>query len=244
MTRPPPGVSFAQFFPNAPKVRAEAQAQSHGRAADRERSSRGVSGADSSRAPAAAAAALDADATTTKTAAALARPSHGDAPHPHADDNASPTAEMPSTVGSASSHASSASSIFSSSLRPSATAPSSRLRDSLSNSPAPAPKPDMSAFASAPTDHARQASRQTRPVVDNGSLSHDRPPAERVPARDPLPSVKGMKCTYDPILDRLRNKGVSKNAKPTYKEFGLVRTTIIYPGCRGEGGRHVVSSLY
>ncbi|PNY18312.1 Histone-lysine N-methyltransferase, H3 lysine-4 specific [Tolypocladium capitatum] len=206
MTRPPPGVSFAQFFPNAPKVRAEAQAQSQGRAADRERSSRGISGADSSREPAAA---LGASATTTDAP-------H---PHPHADDNESPTAEMSSTVGSASSHASSASSIFSSSLRPSATAPSSSLRDSLSNSPAPAPKPEIP--ASAPTDQARQASLHARPAVNNGSLSHGRPSAEHVPARDPLPSVKGMKCTYDPILDRLRNKGARKNAKPTYKEFGL-----------------------
>lgn len=38
--------------------------------------------------------------------------------------------------------------------------------------------------------------------------------------------VKGSKCTYDPLLDRVRNKGVSKSAKPIYKEFGLVRITI------------------
>ncbi|WKT43405.1 hypothetical protein QSH57_008241 [Fusarium oxysporum f. sp. vasinfectum] len=35
-----------------------------------------------------------------------------------------------------------------------------------------------------------------------------------------MPSVKGLKCTYDPLLDRVHNKSVSKNAKPTYKEFG------------------------
>lgn len=54
----------------------------------------------------------------------------------------------------------------------------------------------------------------------NGSSSSTHH-AERPPARDLFPSVKGKKCTYDPILDRVRNKGISKTAKPVYEEFGL-----------------------
>jgi histone-lysine N-methyltransferase SETD1 len=58
---------------------------------------------------------------------------------------------------------------------------------------------------------------------------------ERPPARDPLLSVKGIKCTNDPLLDRLRKKNVNKNAKPVYKEFGLVRIITEYLRCRGGG---------
>ncbi|OAQ85345.1 histone-lysine N-methyltransferase, H3 lysine-4 specific [Purpureocillium lilacinum] len=215
MTRTPPAVSFAQFFPNAAKVRAEA-----------DRPGRGPSAAapPSSREPPAA---LGVDALT-----GIARPSHAvsslpDAPHTHGDDTAndSPTTEIPSTGGSSTSHASSASSIFSTSLKPPANAPASHLcaslpRDSLSHSPAPLQRPDMPASASA--ERPGQVYRDDRSKRGAEPSPRSGPPSDgRIPARDPLPSVKGIKCTYDPILDRVRNKSVSKNAKPTYKEFGL-----------------------
>ncbi|KAJ6438690.1 [histone H3]-lysine4 N-trimethyltransferase SETD1 [Purpureocillium lavendulum] len=216
MTRTPPAVSFAQFFPNAAKVRAEA-----------DRPGRGTSAvAPSSREPPTA---LSVDAAT-----GAARPSHTasssslpDAPHSQGDDNTndSPSAEIPSTGGSSTSHASSASSVFSAALKSSANAPASHLsasvpRDSLSHSPAPPQNPDMPSSAlaerSGQTYRDDRSIRGTEPLPQS-SLASD----GRVPARDPLPSIKGIKCTYDPILDRLRNKSVSKSAKPTYKEFGL-----------------------
>lgn len=230
MTRTPPAVSFAQFFPNAAKVRAEA-----------DRPGRGPSAAapPSSREPPAA---LGVDAPT-----GIARPSHAvsslpDAPHTHGDDTAndSPTTEIPSTGGSSTSHASSASSIFSTSLKPPANAPASHLsaslpRDSLSHSPAPLQRPDMPASASA--ERPGQVYRDDRSKRGAEPSPRSGPPSDgRIPARDPLPSVKGIKCTYDPILDRVRNKSVSKNAKPTYKDFGLVRPSIHTPGLKG--GRH------
>ncbi|PHH91030.1 hypothetical protein CDD83_1869 [Cordyceps sp. RAO-2017] len=204
MTRPPAGVSFAQFFPNAPRVRAEAQAQSQGRA-DRERSRRSIAPSSSSReasaATATSAAAAPATALNADAKSSLARPSL-DAPHSHLDDNESLPGEIPSTVGSASSHASSASSVFGSSMRTSATAPPSQLsttatprasRESRSRSPAAASRPDMPAYLA--SDLSRQARRDALPADNSGSTSDKPSLAERVPARDPLPSVKGLKCT-------------------------------------------------
>ncbi|KAH6606318.1 histone-lysine n-methyltransferase [Trichoderma cornu-damae] len=217
MTRPPPGVSFAQFFPNAPKLKAEVQGR-----AERERPKRGVQVVDP---------AQETTVMTDPDTNDLARPcqniSSSDATQPHADDNGSSPGDMPSTVGSTSSHASSASSLFSGPALPAATATSSG--------------PPMSATPFTSTDspssiHALAKSTMSTPsVVDRAlgqtsenavpvgqHLPQDKAPSiERIPARDPLLSIKGVKCTYDPLLDRLRKKVVNKNAKPVYKEFGL-----------------------
>lgn len=216
MTRPPPGVSFAQFFPNAPKLKTEAQG----------RAKRGLQVVD----PAPETAVMtDADSndfarrcqTTTSSDPSLPQP------QPQADDNGSSPGDMPSTVGSTSSHASSASSLFSGSAVPVATATSSG--------------PSMSATPFTSTDspssfHAPAKSSMSTPsIVDRASGQPSENPAsagqhlrqdrtssiERIPARDPLPSIKGIKCIHDPLLDRLRKKVVNKNAKPVYREFGL-----------------------
>ncbi|KAF4465308.1 histone-lysine N-methyltransferase H3 lysine-4 specific [Fusarium albosuccineum] len=236
MTRPP-GASFAQFFPTAPKVKAQAQSRAD-RERDRDRdrpktttSSASINGLSD---PVPGSAALDADAN------ASTRPVPGPNGHLSApdilpvqlDDTESPLADIPSTVDSASSYSSAASSIFSTSARhgAAATSSSSRLptssltpiasKDSPSNSSVSAPtKTDMSAPLTADRA-ARQSSHNSPAVGPNGSISDGLPAIERVPARDPMLSVKGLKCTYDPLLDRVHNKSVSRNAKPTYKEFG------------------------
>ncbi|KAF4983641.1 hypothetical protein FZEAL_993 [Fusarium zealandicum] len=223
MTRPP-GASFAQFFPTAPKVKAQAQGRAD-RERDRERpkttpASTSINGAS------------DANDSARPVPGPNGHISASDAAPPHIDDTESPLADIPSTVDSASSYSSTASSIFSTTARygTAATAASSRLptssltpiasKDSPSNSSASAPiDPDMSASVTA--DRAARHSFHNSPVVGpNGSISDALPAIERVPARDPMPSVKGLKCTYDPLLDRVHNKSVSRNAKPTYKEFG------------------------
>ncbi|QUC18949.1 uncharacterized protein UV8b_03190 [Ustilaginoidea virens] len=222
MTRPPPGVSFAQFFPNAPKVRAEAKGR-----ADRERSSRNsIPGRDSNRDPASGA--------PDANAAALAGPSHcgilSDSPRPQSDDHDLPSGDILDTIGSASSHTSTASSVFSNSQRAITAAASSYIststtplapRDSSAYSPAPPCSKSSDMPPLAMIDHglgkahaATVSQRQDVPVSLNQHIN-------RLPARDALPSIKGKKCTYDPILDRARNKGVSKSAKPVFEEFGL-----------------------
>ena len=77
----------------------------------------------------------------------------------------------------------------------------------------------------------------------NGAESRSRPApvdisrTEREVAREPGSSVMGRKCTYDPILDRLRNKAVSKTAKPIYKEFGFVDVHAPQDPRLAKGGR-------
>ncbi|RSM07829.1 Histone-lysine N-methyltransferase, H3 lysine-4 specific [Fusarium ambrosium] len=237
MTRPP-GASFAQFFPTAPKVKAQAQSRAD-RERDRDRpkttsssSSASINGGASDPTPASAGFDAHANASAQSAPGPNGHLTVSDTLPAHPDDNGSPLADIPSTVDSASSYSSAASSIFSTSARhgAAATVTSSRLptssltpiasKDSPSNSSAPAPtKPDMSAPLAADRA-ARQSSHNSPAVGPNGSISDGPFAIERPPARDPMPSVKGLKCTYDPLLDRVHNKSVSRNAKPTYKEFG------------------------
>ncbi|KAF9775951.1 histone methyltransferase set1 [Fusarium sp. DS 682] len=227
MTRPP-GASFAQFFPTAPKVKAQYQTRPD-QNRDRDRSNTGstptsINGACD---PISTSAVLDADANIGQNGIASASDTMPTQP----DDTESPFADIPSTVDSASSYSSTASSIFSTTAHhgAAATTASSRLptssltpiasKDSPNSSASATTKPDMSTCQTADRV-ARHSSRNSPAAGLNGSISNGHPPNERIPARDPMPSVKGLKCTYDPLLDRVHNKSVSKNAKPTYKEFG------------------------
>ncbi|KAF7548608.1 hypothetical protein G7046_g8609 [Stylonectria norvegica] len=231
MTRPS-GASYAQFFPTAPKVKAQAQ---QGRAA-RDRSKPAVCGPDSLLGTAAALGS-DVNSLSNPDANPAAQSSSGlgdsrlHIPRPHVDDNDSPLADLPSTVGSSSSHSSSASSVFSTSARQAATAASSRLPTSSVTPIASKDSPSYSSSsvfsklemaASLTTDQAASQSSHNYTAADrNGTISNGVSAIERLPARDAMPSVKGSKCTYDPLLDRVHNKAVSRNAKPTYKDFGL-----------------------
>lgn len=228
MTRPPAAASYAQFFPAAPKVKAQAQDR-----VDRERSKSRSKGPDSvSEAPSTLIQEPDVNLSAPCEQNGLA----SDAPLTHVDDNESPSTDLISTIGSASSHSSSASSVFSTSARVASTAASLRLpttsvtplasKDSPSYlAPPTSSKPEMS--PSLVADPASTPESQIPSATDrNGAISNGVAAIERVPARDPMPSIKGIKCTYDPLLDRVHNKSVSRNAKPTYKEFGLVCTVI------------------
>ncbi|UKZ83641.1 hypothetical protein TrVFT333_011450 [Trichoderma virens FT-333] len=223
MTRPPPGVSFAQFFPNAPKLKTEAQG----------RAKRGLHVVDPAQDPAAM---TDADSNGFARRCQPSSSSDPTLPQPQADDNGSSPGDMPSTVGSTSSHASSASSLFSaSSALPAATATSAG--PSMSATPFTSTDSPSSLHAPAKSSMSTPSivDRALGPPPDNAAsagqhLRQDRNSSiERIPARDPLPSIKGIKCIHDPLLDRLRKKVVNKNAKPVYKEFGLVLVTKYNP---------------
>ncbi|RGP60701.1 histone-lysine n- h3 lysine-4 specific [Fusarium longipes] len=226
MTRPP-GASFAEFFPTAPKVKAQAQTRAD-QVRDRDRSktvstSSSINGAIDSTTGTAV---IETDANISSNGTVSASDTIPTQP----DDTESPFTDIPNTVDSASSYSSTASSIFSTSTRhgAAATAASSRLPTSsltpsaFKESPNLAPvvaKPDMSTHQT-PDRAAGQSSRNSPASGPNVSISNGLPSNEYIPARDPLPSVKGLKCTYDPLLDRVHNKSVSKSAKPTYQEFG------------------------
>lgn len=50
------------------------------------------------------------------------------------------------------------------------------------------------------------------------------PPVPRLHARDPSKGVKGERCTFDPLLDHKLSSSERKKATATYKDFGLVCT--------------------
>ncbi|KAL7928596.1 hypothetical protein V8C35DRAFT_228211 [Trichoderma chlorosporum] len=213
MTRPPPGVSFAQFFPNAPKLKPEAQG----------RAKRGLQVVDPAQEM------TDADSNDFARRCQPTSSLDPSLPQPHADDNGSSPGDMPSTVGSTSSHASSASSLFSASAVPVATATSTgpsvsatpfTFTDSPSSLHAP-PKSSMSTPSAPIADRALGHPSENAASAGQNLRRDGNSSIERIPARDPLPSIKGIKCIHDPLLDRLRKKVVNKNAKPVYKEFGL-----------------------
>jgi histone-lysine N-methyltransferase SETD1 len=81
--------------------------------------------------------------------------------------------------------------------------------------------PDM-AGSSATNDGITHLSEGMNGSHTNGLASYNQDALERLPARDPHTSIKGSKCTYDPLLDRHRKKNANKGSKPVYETFGLV----------------------
>lgn len=237
MTRPPHTPGFAQFFPTAPKVRAEAEVRG-----DRERPAPyRTNGVDQTRDLAA-----DSESQANGVASSHGRIS-SDAPQTQAQsrvDGKEPSpGDIPNTVDSTSSHTSTTSSVFS--ARAAATAASSRY-PTASTTPLASKDSPLSFGSTGPSKSempssalndraARQPSYTSLAPSHNGFAPDGHPIIERVPARDPTLPAMGTKCTFDPLLERLRNKGVSRSAKPTYKDFGAVCTNIISPAY-GRGG--------
>lgn len=173
-----------------------------------------------------------------------------DTAHPSNDDADSVIGESVQAVGSASSHESS-SSIFSATQQVPGPAakPHSTSITPLTNIDSPSYKnPVPPSKAQSLTPHQAEkpngvVSSYTG-VTTNGTSPHLSvlpSIAGRLPARDPTRSVKGIKCTYDPFNDRKVPSSDKKKAKPTFKEFGLVCTHIIYLAWQGRGA--VISSV-
>lgn len=171
-----------------------------------------------------------------------------DTAHHHTDDAESVTGDTLNTVGSASSHESSSSSLFSSSTRQATGTLSKTHNSTLTplttiDSPSHA-NPAGSAKAHSTTPQHSSRANGFLPTSNPGTNGASTPVpriAELAPARNPGRSVKGVKCIYDPALDRSLSNSDRRKAKPRYKEFGLVRThIIIYTQYLGRGGeRHL-----
>lgn len=151
-----------------------------------------------------------------------------------ADDNESLQGDLLNGVGSASSHTSTVSSVFSTTAQQSTM--STSLSRNLSNltpltntdsSPNRLASPHhskLSATAIVSSEYVTDIVFTDNEVLPAQSATPDQNIAEpRVHARDPEKGVKGMKCIYDPQLDRKLSSNDKKRAKPTYTEFGLVR---------------------
>jgi len=176
-----------------------------------------------------------------------------DAAHPAtADDNESVQGDTLNTVGSASSHTSTASSVFSSSarqdglngLQASKTSSSqSHLTplttvESPSSSISPNPAKQSTLTPRSTADHVNGSASQPASAAHISSSFGASSTIERVSARDHTRAVKGIKCAYDPLLDRTISSAEKKKAKPIYKEFGAVCTHIIIHSTR-QGERHL-----
>jgi histone-lysine N-methyltransferase SETD1 len=223
---------FAQFFPAASQAAVD-------RATERRK---------------AKAKAYDSTASPIPTIVGAGDASHAQSPsadglRPPVDENASPYGDvLPTTQGSASSHASTGSSVFSATAPPlghtsngTSHPPGTNFTplttlDSPSHLSHHAQQKSNNMLAASSPDHPESVG--SAPLL-NGSLATSNADTARIQARDPGPSRKGIKCTYDPILDRSLTKD-RKNAKPIFQEFGRVRFEH-YTISLLKGGRHRMS---
>ena len=172
-----------------------------------------------------------------------------DTAHPPVDDADSHLGDVAQAVGSASSHESS-SSVFSSSTAQQVSGPAPKAH---STSLTPLTTIDSPSYRTPVLPTKAQSLTPQHAEKPNGFVANAGVDADgtsaplsvlpsvtgRPPARDPTRSVKGIKVTYDPFTDR-KLPPEKRKAKPTYKEFGLVRTNTIYPAWQRGG---VISSI-
>ncbi|WYZ38925.1 hypothetical protein EsH8_III_000839 [Colletotrichum jinshuiense] len=216
--------SFAQFFPAAPRVaRDRANERERAKAKTQDTTSGSLGGPKSSGTPLAS--------VTNGSRAAGADGLLSDNSQQPTDGHESPIGDTLNVVGSASSYASTGSSIFSTSARQALPNGTSHIPASSGTPLTSVESPSYSGNAGLPKTNMLQAqnidrgeapaSHNTPASRLNSSLPEPSPPIERTPARDPIRSRKGLKCTYDPFNDRTLSKHGKKDAKPIYKEFGL-----------------------
>lgn len=226
------GASFAQFFPSAPRAAKD-------KAKEREKSK--AQQAESPTTPSVTDTQINAKALTDN--ASITRLSEdtsipiADPPISTTEDNESVQGDILNGVGSASSHSSTGSSLFSA---------NNQLSNSMQtfggsrnvNDLTPLTTIESSPNGVASPGNAKAdvpANATTRVALDDTKSEHvvaisNSAPAEhtlsepRVFARDPARGVKGKKCTYDPFHDPTIHSTKEKhNRRPHYKEFGLVR---------------------
>jgi histone-lysine N-methyltransferase SETD1 len=226
-----PGASFAQFFPSAPRA-AKDKAKEREKSKSQSVDSPSIRPVADTKGAASNYRVDDAGCSRGAGESILPVP---DTAGPQAEDNESLQGDLLNGVGSASSHTSAVSSIFSapaqqpnmsasgasrnvSSLTPLTNADSSPSRTTSPNQYKSGAPATNSAWFPIEKTISQDDVLQAQPALA------DQPPSEpRVYARDPNKGVKGMICTYDPLLDRKLSSNEKKKAKPIYKDFGLVR---------------------
>lgn len=220
-----PAASFAQFFPAAPRA-AKDKAKERERVKSQGLDSPSIRPVDSKislsfpRAD---------DTPSSRLGGDIKIPQlNGFAPS--AEDSESTQGDLLNGVGSASSHTSTVSSGFSA---PAAQSNMSTLGGprnvssltpltNIESSPIPASSPQQKSQPT--TTHPHELNNAA--AVSTNSTLHANPPSahthtdSRVQSLNPNKGVKGIKCTYDPSLDKTSAK---KSKTAIYKEFGLVR---------------------
>ncbi|KAI0885243.1 histone H3-K4 methyltransferase Set1 [Annulohypoxylon maeteangense] len=207
-----PSAGYKEFFPNAPRA-----ARDKANEREREKSSR-------------ASEATDNDAKTATPAhrdGAKYDSSLSDAAHPPTDDTESLQGDTLNGVGSASSHASTTSSVFTTFNSSVAMNASSRASNSNLTPLTTMGSPTNSSHIQ-PAKQRSSATRNTTSKPDNtnsatitGPLSSVPGAVKRLPARDPNLTIKGTKCIHDPLTDKSLSSSDRKTMKPKYKNIVL-----------------------
>jgi len=232
MSRAPPATSFAAFFPSAPRAAKD-------KAKEREKSKTQNVGSPSvgpvADTPPVNTGLRFEEVGSIRFAVERNNTITESAP-PAAEDNESLPGDTLNGVGSASSHSSTISSVFSALPQQANNSTFGGARNVSSLTPLT--NTDSSPSHVASPGHYKigaQAANASGFAANNSLLHNDVshvaqsaiadqiPPEPRVFARDPVRGVKGNKCTYDPLLDRKLSSNDKKKAKPIYKDFGLVR---------------------
>ncbi|RYO84384.1 hypothetical protein DL762_004252 [Monosporascus cannonballus] len=205
-----PSAGYKEFFPNAPRA---ARNKANERERERERSARALEVADQDSKTTAA-------AHTYRDGLKHDSSSLSDAAHPPTEDSDSVQGDILNGVGSASSHASTVSSVFSASANNTSTYQNSSSRASISNL-----TPLTSIGSPAHPSSLQPAKMDTLPSPRGSTSSttaSSQPPrlTERPPARDPSRPIKGIKCIHDPSTDKTLSSVDRKTMKPRYQNFG------------------------
>ncbi|TGO10410.1 hypothetical protein BTUL_0136g00330 [Botrytis tulipae] len=224
------GASFAQFFPSAPRAAKDKAKEREKSKAQQADSPTTLSVTDTQ----INAKALTDNASITRLSEDISIPI-ADPPTLTTEDNESVQGDILNGVGSASSHSSSGSSLFSVNNQLSnsmqASAGSRNINDLTPLTNADSSPNGVASPGNAKADMPVTAT--TRAALDNTKSRHvvaipNSAPAEhtstepRVLARDPARGVKGKKCTYDPFHDpHIHSTKEKHNRRPHYKEFGL-----------------------
>ncbi|KAI2473754.1 histone H3-K4 methyltransferase Set1 [Annulohypoxylon bovei var. microspora] len=207
-----PSAGYKEFFPNAPRA-----ARDKANEREREKSSR-------------ASEVTDIDAKTATPAhrdGAKYDSSLSDAAHPPTDDTESLPGDTLNGVGSASSHASTTSSVFTTFNSSAAMNASSRASNSnltpltTMGSPTNSSRIQPAKQRSSAIHNTTSKPDSTNSAAITGPLSNVPGVVKRLPARDPNLAIKGTKCTHDPLTDKSLSSSDRKTMKPKYKNIGL-----------------------
>ncbi|KAI1115852.1 hypothetical protein F5Y14DRAFT_440340 [Nemania sp. NC0429] len=211
-----PSASYREFFPNAPRA---ARDKANERERERERYGKAPS---------------DAPDGQPKTVP----PAHRDAKH----DSSAPDSARPPTqdtyaeclrgeslngAPSASSRASTVSSIFSTHNNTSAVTVAAQASNNAVTPLTAAGSPVSNSNTTQPLKHHTAAVSTFPGRADSTSLPAAIKPSatpsgavKRLPTRDPSRTTQGMRCAHDPSIDKSLSSTERKSNKPKYKAFG------------------------
>ncbi|KAL7625446.1 histone methyltransferase set1 [Parahypoxylon ruwenzoriense] len=205
-----PSAGYKEFFPNAPRA-----ARDKANEREREKFTKASESAD-------------ADSKTATPAyrdGAKYDSSLSDAAHPPTDDTESLQGDILNGVGSASSHASTASSVFTTSNPPAAMNASRASNSNLTplttvGSPAYPSTIQLTKQRTSASHYTTSKYDTTNSTTVTASLSNFPGVADRISARDSNRAIKGEKCIHDPSTDKSLSSSDRKTMKPKYKNIG------------------------